>query len=472
VREAVTLLRAEPKVRLFFATLAQSSLGTGAAYIALLVIAYERFHSPWAISLILLADFLPAMFLAPLLGAAADRWSRRWCAVVGDLVRAVAFVGIAVTGSFELTLVLALLAGTGTALFRPAVLAALPSLVREERTPAATSLYGAISDFGYTAGPALAAGVLALVGAEELLAANGVTFAVSAAVLARLPFGEAPDSERSDESAAQSLLGESREGLRAVVAMPGVRVIVAAFGAAMFFGGVYNVIELPFATEELGTNASGFSLLVAIYGVGFIGGSLQGSEGGEPAQLKRRYLQGLALTGTGGILAGLAPSLELAVLGFAIGGFGNGLFIVHQRLLFQSEVPQRLQGRVFGVSDGAMSWGLAIAFLSAGALTELAGARSMMLLTGAGELALATLAVAALRQHWPRLQQPSTSVEGGERRIGRPELGARGEALGSLDAREKSPHLVRSVHFWLTLLDDLGDGRDDRGVELRTRVAR
>src|SRR4051795_11979095 len=142
--EALALLRTERRARLFFAAVAQSSLGTGAAYVGLLVLAYHRFHSPWAISLVLLADFLPAMFLAPILGAAADRWSRRTCVVLADVVRALAFLGIALAGSFEATVALALAAGVGTALFKPAALAGLPSLVSEERSAAATSLYGAI----------------------------------------------------------------------------------------------------------------------------------------------------------------------------------------------------------------------------------------------------------------------------------------------------------------------------------------
>ena len=98
--EALALLRAEPRARLFFGALAQSSLGAGAAYPALLIIAYERFHSPWAISLVLLADFVPSMLLGPVLGAIVDRLPRLLCAAAADVVRACAFVGIALVGSF------------------------------------------------------------------------------------------------------------------------------------------------------------------------------------------------------------------------------------------------------------------------------------------------------------------------------------------------------------------------------------
>src|SRR5262245_43592804 len=110
MRAAFELLKAERRARVFFAAHVQSSFGTGAGYVALLLIAYERFHSPWAITCILLAEFLPAMFLGPFVGAAADRWSRKGLLVGADVIRAVAFGGLVLVGSFEATVALALLA--------------------------------------------------------------------------------------------------------------------------------------------------------------------------------------------------------------------------------------------------------------------------------------------------------------------------------------------------------------------------
>ena len=149
MRSIGQLLRHERRASVFFAALTQSSLGNGAGYIALLLLAFDRFESAWAISLVLVADLVPAMLLGPVFGAVADRFSRRACTVVADVLRAGAFAGIALVDSFPATLALAVVAGTGTALFTPAALAALPSLVEKERLPAATALYGAIADLGY-----------------------------------------------------------------------------------------------------------------------------------------------------------------------------------------------------------------------------------------------------------------------------------------------------------------------------------
>src|SRR6185503_15712536 len=186
---ALTLLRRERRARRFFFAHTQSALGTGAAYVALLVLAYQRFHSPWAITLILLADFLPATLLGPILGAAVDRFGRRRCAVIADVLRAAVFVGLGLASSFALIFALALLAGVGTALFKPAILAGLPSMVDDDQLPAATSLYGAIEDFGVTVGPAIAAAVLVVADPSTVMLVNGATFALSALLVRGIDFG-------------------------------------------------------------------------------------------------------------------------------------------------------------------------------------------------------------------------------------------------------------------------------------------
>jgi MFS family permease len=398
VRATLSLLKLESRARWFFAVLTQSSLGTGAAHIALMLIAYERFRSPWAISLVLLADVIPAMLFGPILGAAADRWPRKLCAVVADLVRAVAFLGIALLDPFAATVGCALLAGIGNALFKPAVLSGLPSLVEPERAAAATSLYGAITDFGYTVGPAITAGALLLVDPEGVMFVNAVTFAGSAVILWRLAWGGSVALEEGETR--QSLLHETRLGLRAAATMPAIRVVIAASAGAMFMAGLFNVAEPLFATDTLDTSDSGFALLVTVFGLGFIVGSLRGSEGGGPPLLRRRYLQGLFVIGIGFVAAGAAPGLAIALLTFALAGFGNGLLLVHERLLIQSVVPDGLQARIFAVSDTVVSWAFGISFLTAGPLIAAIGVRQTILIAGTAGLVVAALAALALRGEW------------------------------------------------------------------------
>ena len=395
--DVVSLLRAERPSRSFFLALAQSALGTGAAYVALLLIAYDRLQSPWAISLVLLADLLPAMLLGPVFGAAADRWSRKWCAVGADVIRAGAFIAIALVDDFAATVGFAVLAGAGTALFTPATLAGLPSLVSKARLPAATSLYGAIADVGFTAGPGIAAAFLIVAGPEDILIVNGLTFAASAVILARLRFGApAPGARRAQGSTVPSLLREAREGLGVVARMRAIRVVIAGSTAALFFGGIFNVGELPFARDEIGTSDAGYSILVALFGLGFVLGSLAGSSGGSPRLLRRRFLQGVMLMGLGFLLSGLAPTLGVALVGFTLAGFGNGLLLVHERLIVQEDVPDALMGRAFGVKDALASWAFGVAFVAAGYLLTLVSPRELVLAAGVGGLLVCACSALAL----------------------------------------------------------------------------
>jgi MFS family permease len=400
LRPAAELLEHEAEVRVFFLAHAQSSLGTGAAYVGLLLLAYDRFESAWAIALVLLADFLPTMLLGPLLGAAADRWSRRRCAVVADIVRAVAFVGLGLVGGFGATLALALLAGTGTALFRPAVLASLPGLVARERLAPATSLYGALADFGHTGGPALAAVLLLFTTPEALMLVNGASFAVSALLLSRLSFGGRSAGTGAPRRGRLALAREAGDGLRATAGMVGVRTVIAASSAVVLFAGLFNVGELLLARDELDAGGSGFSILVGTFGLGVIAGSLSGSRGGELAELKRRFLGGLLVVGLAFVASGVAPVYAFALGAFALAGFGNGLVLVHERLLLQSTVPDALMARVFGVRDTLGSWAFTLSFVAAGAIASLLGTRPLFLLAGGGALLVWAGAWAALRRHW------------------------------------------------------------------------
>jgi MFS family permease len=456
VRAAIDLFRREPRARWFFAALAQSALGNGAGYVALLLIAYDRWHSPWAITLVLMADLLPAMLFGPVFGAAADRWSRKACIVIADLLRFGAFVGIAFVDGIELTLLLALVAGCGTGLYTPAALASLPGLVRPQRLPAATSVYGAIADLGFTVGPAIAAVVLLFGSAEQLTLLNGLTFGVSAVVLARLAFGEAPTGETSQ----RSLFAEARDGLAATAGMPGIRALLGVSAGALFFAGLFNVAELPFAEDILDSGEVGYSVLATAFGVGFIAGSLTATAGAAPAILKERFGIGLLVLGAGFIASGVAPSFAVALAAFALGGLGNGMVIVYERQLIQATVPDRLAGRVFGMKDALSAWGFGVAFIVAGALITLIGVRELLVAAGVGAVLSWVVARRMLRNVFNE-REPALA--------GAPGSGAGGaDAVGHAGAGEQRADLVGGAgNSRRAGLDQGAERLDDGGIELR-----
>lgn len=383
------LLRDEPRARPFFIAHAQSSLGNGAAYVALLLLVYERFDSALAVALVLLADFVPAMLLGPLLGAASDRWGRRKCMIVSDVLRAVAFALLALTPGLGPMLALALVAGFGTALFMPAANAMLPRLVDKRRLPAANGLFGGSIDAGLALGPIVAVPALLIAGPEAVLLANAATFVISAVLLFRLP-RDAPSAEERED--AGSLLAEAREGIRIAARLPVVRVALSAAAAGVLFGAAVNVGEVALAIDHLGVGATGYAVLVAVNSLGTVIGSIAASGALSERRVARRFVAGLALEGAALAAAGVGGVLAAAVVAFAVAGFANGFGLTYERTLLQMRVPDDARGRVFGVRDALNSWGFGLAFVFGGLVIAELGAAAVFIAAGTGLVVVAALA--------------------------------------------------------------------------------
>jgi MFS family permease len=409
MRGIVQLLRRDHQARRFFLAYCQSALGTGAGYVALLLVAYQRFHSPWAIALILLADFVPPMFLAPVFGALVDRTSRRRCAIAADVVRAGAFVGLALIPSFAVTVVLALAAGSATALSKPALLAGLPEVVERSRLSQATALFGGLTELGYTLGPGIAALTFLITGPKALLFADAATFAISGLLLSTLTFGAA--RARTAESLERpSLLREARDGLASLARMPATRTAIVATSTILLFGGMVNVAELLLA-RKLGAGSTGFSLFVAVSGAGIAVGSMAGASGGELPELVRRFLLGIVLVGAGLLGTAGSPTFAVALFCLAVLGFGNGLVIVYERLIIQATVNDELMGRVFGAQAALDGAAFAGSYLVAGVILALVGPRVLFLIGGVGAVLVWLVArIVFARTRLAQAQQPAVAV--------------------------------------------------------------
>jgi MFS family permease len=391
---------ADSRSRRFFAAHAQSCLGSGLAHVALPLLAYEQTGSAWAVTAVLVPDLLPAILFGPLLGALVDRVGWRPCAIAADVLRCLAFMLVAFAGSLPAMVLAAALAGTGSALFSPAALAGVTRLAPGDRRPAALGLFGALDDLGLMAGPALAAGALAILPASVLLGANAVTFAVSAVVLTSLGGRAFGSLRRRERAATPSLWTDLRVGLRALGGRTEVRVLLASSTAAVLCAGVTNVGEVVLAREVLGTGGSGLAALVAAAGAGTVLGSLA-ARFRFAWQWRRAYLVGLSCMAIDLVLCALAPSLWLLLPVFALGGFGNGFALVHDRLLLGAVVPEALHGRLFAVQKALTSLAFAGSFVAASVLISVSGVRGAFLAAAAGMLVVIAMSTPRLRSTWP-----------------------------------------------------------------------
>jgi MFS family permease len=381
--------------RRFFLAHALSSIGSGIAIVGLPLLAYERFHTPWALTLVLLSELLPAVVLGPVLGAVADRLPRRTCLVTADVLRLGAFGALAFVPSFGLMIACALVAGAGTALFNPSALASLSQVARPAQRPAAMSLYSALDDVGLTLGPAVAGALLIAFDPQTLMAINAVTFTLSAGLLATIPLN-APIRRTG-----LSLLASLRSGTREIVARPGVRILLGSSTIAVIAVGMVNVGEVMLARELLGVGGSGLAALMTASGVGTFLGSTFGTRTGTTWQWRKAYILGLVCMAVDLVLCAAVPFFWLILLTFALGGFGNGLALVHDRLLLAHAVPEALHGRLFALHKTCTSGAFVVAFVAAGALISLFGVQATFLFAGLLLFAIIVAVRPQLSALWP-----------------------------------------------------------------------
>jgi MFS family permease len=385
----------------------QSSLGSGAAYVALLLIAYERFHSALAVSAILLCEFVPMLLLGAVMGAAADRWPRRTILIGADVVRAGAFIGLALVDSFAATVALAALAGAGQAAFNPTVMASLPSLVSEKRLPAAMGAWGAIQEFGFTFGPMLAAATFAVIGASGVLLANGVTFAISALLLCTLALPHVADDTPSERK--PSLLASARDGALALRRNRAAWTVVLSSTFFVCFFGAMNVAEVLLVNSTLHGGKSGYAIVTAAMSIGIFCGSLLAARGENPVVGRRLYLGGIALCGIGMAACAVAPVLSVAVLAFVVIGLGNGMALVSEGVLIQQVIPDEIRGRVFGLKSAMISGAFLVAYFGGGLLVNGIGTRGTFALIAAGSLAVCLIARVMLATERPAVLVPAAA---------------------------------------------------------------
>jgi MFS family permease len=384
--------------RRFFTAHGQSCLGSGLAHVALPLLAYAKTGSAWSVTAVLIPDLLPAILLGPLLGAFVDRIGWRACAIAADLLRLVGFTLVVFAHTLPALVVAAGLAGTGTALFAPAGLAGVSRLATGSRRPAAVGLYGALDDIGLTAGPALAAGLLAVAKPELLLGANAATFAISAMLLAGIR--EPGDHQPQDEIEYRTVWDDLRDGLRVLGGRAEVRLLLASATAAVLCAGVTNVGEVLLARDVLHSGGSGLAAIVAAHGVGTILGSFA-ARFRHTFQWRRAYIAGLGCMAIDMSLCALSSSWWLLLPVFVLGGFGNGFALVHDRLLLGGAVPDALHGRVFALQKALTSFAFAASFVGASVLISAAGVQFTFAVAAAGMMGVIAVAGPRMRAAWP-----------------------------------------------------------------------
>jgi DHA3 family macrolide efflux protein-like MFS transporter len=365
------MLRRAASFRLLFLATLGSGVGTWMATIALTADVTARTGSPWWVSALFLVTFLPSVVVGLIAGPLLDRLSRKRLIIASDLVRLGVFAVLPFVGSAGAIIVLAAIAGVANSFFRPAVLAGVPNLVADDELAHSTSLLQATDWAAATLGPVLGGLIVSASGPHLVYALNAVTFLFSALLIVRIPAGLL----QSEQAITRGHWRDLIDGMSALRRSAALVTVLFAFGFAMLASGLINVSEIFLAEDALHRGPFGYGLLWTATGLGLVIGSLFSSSLLEDHDVTRIYPLVFLPWAVGIVAAGVAPDIWIAAIAMVVAGFGNGLTFPITVVIIQRYTSDNLRGRAFTVIISAHNALLAVAMVSAGALTDSVGPR-------------------------------------------------------------------------------------------------
>jgi MFS family permease len=377
---------------LFFATLG-SGFGTYVAAIALTVDIYDRTGSGSWVAALLVVEFLPIIVIGLTLGPLVDRLSRRGLMIVSDVVRLAVFCALPFAPGPWAIVALAAVAGVATGFFRPAVYAGLPNLVPDEDLPMANSLLQTVENLAWMIGPVIGGVLLAVSGPDLAYWLNAATFALSIALLLRIP----PARLRSQQPLTKGHWSDLAEGFALVRHSRPLLTVLVVWNVVLLGNAAVNVAEVFLAKVALDSGDVGFGVLVGATGLGLTIGSLLASAALDRYGLRRLYAGSIAVMGLGFAAAAVSPTVWVAAAFVVVAAAGNGGALVCNVLLVQRGAPDRLRGRAFTLIMSSNYALLGLGMGIAGPLTDAIGPRWMWGL--AGSIFLAGSAIAYTMAH-------------------------------------------------------------------------
>ncbi len=399
-------------------------LGTWFGYVALSLAVFEETHSALAVAVLLVVGQALPAFLVPTVVARVETSKRKAKLTALYLFEALATIGLAILlWNFWLPAVLVLVALDGTAALAASALlraeaaraardqaqarAASDASADERLADAQTAERKANAALNiafsatFVVGPVLAGAVVAGAGGPTALLIDAASFLIAGAMLIDL----SPHVEDAGEGSVRARLRAAWDHINDV---PALRMLLLVQGFALVFLASDGSIEVPYAKATLLAGDRGYGLLLTVWGLGVVLGSL------AFARAVRKPLGMMLSAGT--LMVGLAylgfaaaPTLAVACVAGLLGGIGNGVQWASFLSAVQRLTPQRLHGQLMGAVEslGALCPGIGL-FLG-GVLVTVGTPRSAFLIVGAG--ATATTAAFLRLAAGSRLEPPADSGE-------------------------------------------------------------
>lgn len=375
------MLRTNADIRSLFFAQVISFAGDWFAYVAFVGLIQDLTDSPLLVTLVYVAQTLPAFLMSTVAGSAADRFDRAKVIRNVSAVQAVAAVGILLVDSRGTLwlgfLCLCMISALGS-FVGPAAQAGLPNLARSpEELAKGAVLFGSLWGAMLAVGAALGGVVATVFGRNVSFIANAASFACAALIvtLIRRPMQQ----PRAADAPARQRMRPIADMHEAVVYARKDSAILALLASKATFAmgaGIVGLLAI-LATEELNGGDGATGLLIGVRGFGVAVGPLIAAKfvGTSLARV-------LQLTGLAGIVFGLcylglsvAPALAIAAPLVLIAHLGGGAQWTLSTYGLQRRAPDHIRGRIIAGDFGMATLIVTLSNLAAGALASVIGVR-------------------------------------------------------------------------------------------------
>lgn len=342
-----------------------SELGDQLARVALSILIYDRTSSALLTALTYALTYLPAAVGGPLLGPLADRGSRRSVLVACDLVGAVVMALMALPGvPIYLLLILLAFVTLLDGPFEAARGAIVPDILIGDLYVAGQGLSRLLNQVSQVLGFALGGLILVVIPPRAALAANSLTFVVSALVVA---MGLSAHHATHVEERA-NFHREFFDGVQAVRSNPMLLELVMLAWVTCAFTVVPEALAAPYSAA-LSAGNEGTGLILASGPLGTVLGVLVVTRWANAHQ-RAVSMRPLAVFASVPLLACFTnPPLPVLLSLLFVSGFAMSFNIAANQAFVQGLVPE-MRGRAFGLANGGLSVSQGVGFLMAGLLAE------------------------------------------------------------------------------------------------------
>ncbi|MGN1041088.1 MAG: MFS transporter [Candidatus Fimimonas sp.] len=384
------------KAALFLLSQGVTLFGSSLTQFALIWFVTKQTSSGLWVSAMTVAAFVPQFVISFFSGVWADRHSRKKLIILSDGMIALATLLLAVllpkipqgTPVLIALVIVSAIRSVGTGIQTPAVNAAVPQLVPEDKLMQFNGYNATVQSLVQFVAPAVAGAVLSWGTLQAALLVDVATAAVGISVLCAvaIPF------EKKEN--APSVFAEMKTGLKYAAQEKVVGRLLIVFGAFIFLCVPTGFMSTLFVARYYGDDYWKMTLVEVVGCVGMtLGGLAIGAWGGFKNRMKTLVLGIFAF----GVLAVAMGALNNFVVYLALMAFyGVALTAVQTATttLFQEQCPTEMQGRVFGLFGATYSGFLPLGMVVFGPLADVISLRLLMIISGA--LLVATSAIIVL----------------------------------------------------------------------------